>query len=88
MTTCPWPGTTARSEANPPSRPTPDAAGATAALDDSNPYLGTGFPSQHPGLVTLLWVAAIIAVFGPLGVRRYRSLSRQGRASGLASPAT
>ncbi|MHB8459718.1 MAG: ABC transporter permease [Candidatus Limnocylindrales bacterium] len=41
-----------------------------------NPYASTGFPAEHPILVTLLWVVAIIAVFGPLGVRRYRSLSR------------
>jgi hypothetical protein len=27
-------------------------------------------------LVTLGWVVVFIAVFGPLGVRRYRSMSR------------
>jgi ABC-2 type transport system permease protein len=41
-----------------------------------NPVLSTSFPVQEPILVTLLWVVAIIAVFGPLGVRRYRSMSR------------
>ncbi|MBF6606904.1 MAG: ABC transporter permease [Chloroflexi bacterium] len=41
-----------------------------------NPYASTGFPAEHPILVTLLWVVAIIAIFGPLGVRKYRSLSR------------
>ena len=30
----------------------------------------------EPGLVTLVWVVVFIAVFGPLGVRRYRSMSR------------
>jgi ABC transporter DrrB family efflux protein len=34
------------------------------------------FPSQNPILVTLLWVAVILAVFVPLGVRKYRGLSR------------
>jgi ABC-2 type transport system permease protein len=41
-----------------------------------NPYLGGGFPARHPVPLTLLWTIAIIAVFGPLGVRRYRLLSR------------
>ena len=34
------------------------------------------FPAEHPILLTLLWTVVIIAVFGPLGVRRYRSLRR------------
>jgi ABC-2 type transport system permease protein len=41
-----------------------------------NPYPATSFPGQEPVLVTLAWVVGIIAVFGPLGVRRYRSMSR------------
>ncbi len=41
-----------------------------------NPYASTGFPAENPVLVTLLWVVVIIAIFGPLGVRRYRSMSR------------
>ena len=41
-----------------------------------NPVISTSFPSQNPILVTLLWVAVIVAVFGTLGVRRYRSMSR------------
>jgi ABC-2 type transport system permease protein len=41
-----------------------------------NPYASNSFPSENPVLVTLVWVVAIIAVFGPLGVRRYRSMSR------------
>jgi ABC-2 type transport system permease protein len=52
----------------------------TAALrqlwGNPNPYASTGFPAEHPVLVTLLWVALIIGIFGPLGVRRYRHLSR------------
>jgi ABC transporter DrrB family efflux protein len=31
------------------------------------------FPAQHPVLVSLLWCAAILAVFVPLAVRRYRA---------------
>jgi len=52
----------------------------TAALRElwgnPNPFASSGFPAQEPILVTLAWVIAIVAVFGPLGVRRYRSMSR------------
>jgi ABC-2 type transport system permease protein len=41
-----------------------------------NPYASDSFPSQEPILVTLVWVIVIVAVFGVLGVRRYRSMSR------------
>jgi ABC-2 type transport system permease protein len=51
----------------------------TAALRElwgnPNPYTSTGFPSQHPVLVTVLWVFVIVAIFAPLGIRRYRSMS-------------
>ncbi|GAA0622589.1 ABC transporter permease [Kribbella sandramycini] len=32
----------------------------------------TGFPAQHPVLLSLLWCLVIIAVFAPLAVRKYR----------------
>jgi ABC transporter DrrB family efflux protein len=41
-----------------------------------NPYVGAGFPAEHPILLTVGWTAVLIAIFGPLGVRRYRSMSR------------
>ena len=43
-----------------------------------NPSLpgGTSLASTEPILVTLIWIAVILAVFIPLGVRRYRSMSR------------
>jgi ABC-2 type transport system permease protein len=41
-----------------------------------NPVTSTSLPSQQPVLVTLLWVVVIVSVFGTLGVRRYRSMSR------------
>jgi ABC-2 type transport system permease protein len=41
-----------------------------------NPFVTESFPSREPILVTLAWVVVIIAVFAPLGVRRYRSMSR------------
>jgi ABC transporter DrrB family efflux protein len=52
----------------------------TAALRDMwgnpNPYVGTGIPGQQPLLVTLGWIALILVIFIPLGVRKYRSVSR------------
>ncbi|HET7093705.1 MAG TPA: ABC transporter permease [Thermomicrobiales bacterium] len=41
-----------------------------------NPYVGQGFPAEHPVALTLIWVAVLVAIFAPLGVHRYRSLSR------------
>jgi ABC-2 type transport system permease protein len=53
----------------------------TAALRDlwgnPNPFVaGDSLAVTNPALVTVIWVVVIIAVFGPLGVRRYRSMSR------------
>jgi ABC transporter DrrB family efflux protein len=41
-----------------------------------NPFATDNLPSQQPILVTLLWVAVILVVFVPMGVRKYRSVSR------------
>jgi ABC transporter DrrB family efflux protein len=41
-----------------------------------NPFATDNLPSQEPILITLAWVAIILAVFVPLGVRKYRSVSR------------
>jgi len=43
---------------------------------DPNPFPGTSLASTQPVIVTLVWFAIILAVFAPLGVRRYRSMSR------------
>jgi len=52
----------------------------TAALREMwgnpNPYASDSFASQNALLVTVVWVVVIVAIFGPLGVRRYRSMSR------------
>ena len=52
----------------------------TAATRDlwgnPNPYATEGFPAEHPIQLTLIWVVVLLAVFAPLGVRRYRSMSR------------
>jgi ABC-2 type transport system permease protein len=41
-----------------------------------NPYLADGFPAEHPILLTLGWTVVLLALFAPLGVRSYRSISR------------
>jgi len=52
----------------------------TAALRElwgnPNPAASNSLAAQEPALVTILWVIGIIVLFGPLGVRRYRSMSR------------
>jgi len=57
--------------------PTSALTAATRDLwGNPNPYAATGFPAEHPVLLTVLWVVAIVAVFAPLAVARYRRLSR------------
>jgi ABC-2 type transport system permease protein len=44
-----------------------------------NPGVPSGhvaLPLQHPVAATLLWSAALLAIFVPLSVRRYRTLNR------------
>jgi ABC transporter DrrB family efflux protein len=41
-----------------------------------NPFAAEGFPAEHPILLTLAWVVALLAIFVPLGVRSYRNISR------------
>jgi ABC transporter DrrB family efflux protein len=49
----------------------------TASMRDlwgnPNPFAPNTFPGEHPVLLTLIYVAVIIAVFAPLSVRRYRT---------------
>jgi ABC transporter DrrB family efflux protein len=40
-----------------------------------NPFVGNGFPAEHPIEMTLIWVAVILAIFVPLAVRRYQRIS-------------
>ncbi|CAN5500396.1 ABC transporter permease [soil metagenome] len=53
----------------------------TAALRDlwgnPNPFVaGDSLAVTNPALVTILWAVVFVVVFGTLGVRRYRSMSR------------
>ncbi len=41
-----------------------------------NPFPGSGPPGDEPVLVTILWLVGIVAVFTPLAIRKYRSISR------------
>ena len=49
-----------------------DACGATR----TRTRRAIAWRRTDPVLVTLIWVVVILVVFAPLGVRRYRSMSR------------
>jgi len=40
-----------------------------------NPF-PSGFPGDHPLLLSILWTTALLVVFAPLAVRKYRSIDR------------
>ena len=40
-----------------------------------NPYVGDGFPSQYPILVTIGWMVVLLAIFAPMAIRKYRNAS-------------
>ena len=40
-----------------------------------NPFT-SGFPGEHPILLSLLWTTALLVVFAPLAVRKYRAIDR------------
>jgi ABC-type multidrug transport system permease subunit len=46
------------------------------AWGNPNPFATSGYPGQHPVELSLLWAVVLLAVFVPLGVQRYRSMSR------------
>jgi ABC transporter DrrB family efflux protein len=57
--------------------PTSTLTAATRELwGNPSPYASDSFPAENPVLVTLLWIVVIVAVFAPLAVMRYRSISR------------
>jgi ABC transporter DrrB family efflux protein len=57
--------------------PVSTLTGATRDLwGNPNPYTSNSFPAEHPVILTLIWIAVIIAIFAPMGVRKYRNLSR------------
>jgi ABC transporter DrrB family efflux protein len=41
-----------------------------------NPFPASGLPAEQPILVTVGWMIVLLAIFAPLGVRRYRLISR------------
>ena len=40
-----------------------------------NPYI-SGFPGDHPILLSLVWTLGLLTVFAPLAVRKYRAIDR------------
>ncbi len=51
------------------------AAATRLYWGNPNPYGSGGFPSEHPALLTIIWTIILVAIFAPLAVRKYRSLS-------------
>ncbi|MGH2491112.1 MAG: hypothetical protein ACRDF9_06335, partial [Candidatus Limnocylindria bacterium] len=41
-----------------------------------NPFAASGLPAERPIELTIIWVVVLVAIFAPLGVLRYRSMSR------------
>jgi ABC-2 type transport system permease protein len=40
-----------------------------------NPFSATGLPAQFPILITIGWMVLLVAIFAPMAVRKYRSIS-------------
>jgi ABC-2 type transport system permease protein len=63
-------------------KPVADWNPMSAVVDAARELFGnptshsTAWPIQHPVVATLLWCGAIIAVFCPLAILRYRNMSR------------
>ncbi len=56
--------------------PTSALTAATRQLwGNPNPFSASGFPAEHPIELTLIWVVVLVAIFAPLGILRYRSMS-------------
>ena len=51
-------------------------AASRELFGNPNPVVSDSFPMQHPVLMSVIWIVVILVVFAPLGVRRYRSISR------------
>ena len=52
-------------------------AGACRELfGNPNPFATGSFPGEHAILMSVLWTVGLLAVFGPLAVRKYRSIDR------------
>jgi len=41
-----------------------------------NPFAASGLPAEIPIIITIGWMVVLLAIFAPLAVRRYRSISR------------
>ena len=47
-------------------------AAARKLFGNPNPFVGNSFPERHSILMSIVWIAVILAVFVPLAIRRYR----------------
>ena len=51
------------------------ATAMRALFHNPAPAVSDAWPLTHPVLATVLWSVAILAVFAPLAVRRYRRMA-------------
>jgi ABC-2 type transport system permease protein len=47
------------------------ASAVRTLFGNPRPFASDGFPAQHPVLLSVLYIAAIVAIFAPLAVRKY-----------------
>jgi ABC-type multidrug transport system permease subunit len=52
------------------------ATGLRELWGNPNPYTSDSLASTEPVLVTIGWIVLFVAIFAPLSVRKYRSMSR------------
>lgn len=48
------------------------ALSARQLFGNPTPFVGSSFPEQHPVALSFAWAIAIIVVFAPLAIRKYR----------------
>ena len=41
-----------------------------------NPYATDSFPGEHPIFMSIVWTIALLAIFMPLAIRKYRAIDR------------
>ena len=57
--------------------PVSAVTGATRGLfGNPNPFAAGSWPGRHSVLMSVIWIAALLATFMPLAIRRYRAIDR------------
>ena len=57
--------------------PVSAVTGATRELfGNPNPFAAGSWPGRHSVLMSVIWIAVLLAIFMPLAIRRYRAIDR------------